>query len=87
VRISWIKENPHLRWRDSGSDTRDPAEGERLGSGVDVTLNGEGTFPPIESLAAMMEQKLNHPVIIRLHIPPEKRVTYPAALVGLAANN
>ena len=58
-----------------------------LGSGVDVTLNGEGTFPPIENLAAMMEQKFNHPVIIRLHISPEKRVTYPAALVGLAKSN
>lgn len=58
-----------------------------LGSGVDVTLNGDGTLPPIESLAAMMGQKFDHPVIIRLHITPEKRITYPATLVGLAKNN
>jgi uncharacterized hydrophobic protein (TIGR00271 family) len=58
-----------------------------LGSGVDVTLSGEGTLPPIENLAAMMKKKFGNPVIIRLHITPEKRVTYPAALVGLAANN
>jgi uncharacterized hydrophobic protein (TIGR00271 family) len=58
-----------------------------LGSCADITLNGDGTLPPVESLAAMMEKKFDHPVIIRLHITPEKRITYPATLVGLAKNN
>jgi uncharacterized hydrophobic protein (TIGR00271 family) len=56
-------------------------------SGVDITLLGEGTLPPVESLYMMMAQKFGHSVSIRLHTIPENRLTYPLALVGLAGSN
>ena len=54
-----------------------------LGSGTDIILIGEGPLPPLETLSTMMEQKLAHKGIIRVHTIPEKSVTYPSLPAGL----
>jgi uncharacterized hydrophobic protein (TIGR00271 family) len=57
------------------------------GSIVGVTLVGDGPLPPVDTLSAMMEQKFGQKMIIVLRTIPQKSVTYPSALVGLAGNN
>ena len=56
------------------------------GEGVDVVLSGEGTLPPLETLSTMMQQKFDRKIPLRLHTIPEKSVTYPSVLVGLAGS-
>ncbi|MGB9176676.1 MAG: TIGR00341 family protein [Methanoregula sp.] len=52
---------------------------------IDIGLIGDGTLPPVDTLAKEIEQKFHHSIIITIHTIPQKSIQYPSGISAIAA--
>lgn len=52
---------------------------------IDIGLIGDGTLPPVDTLAKEIEQKFHHSISITIHTIPQKSIQYPSGISAIAA--